>query len=149
MISEPGTSAATCSIQLRSLAIQMLMTLRIHGLISAYAYLQTARKYALNTQYAPNNDWPHPQNRDASLVSARVTWQCIYSTGKKNPKALCVDLIFTVESPKSVNCDAMTNSSCLDENSVCRWRRSRVVDIVDIVSLKFGSNEAACWKLSS
>ena len=39
-------------------------------------------------------------------------------TCKKNPKALRVDLMFTVESPKSVSCDAMTNvGSCLDENS--------------------------------
>ena len=40
------------------------------------------------------------------------------SAGKKNPKALRVDLMFTVESPKSVSCDAMTNvGSCLEENS--------------------------------
>ena len=38
-------------------------------------------------------------------------------TCKKNPKALHVDLMFTVESPKSVSCDAMTDvGSCLDEN---------------------------------
>ena len=31
---------------------------------------------------------------------------------------LRVDLVFTVDSPKSVSCDAMTNvGSCLDENS--------------------------------
>ena len=46
-----------------------------------------------------------------------------YSAGKKNPKALCVDLVFTVESPKSVSCDA--------------------IEIVDIVLLKFASDEAA------
>ena len=56
-----------------------------------------------------------------------------YSAGKKNPKALHVYLMFTVESPKSGSCDAMTNvGSCLD-----------VVEIVDIVSLKFASDEAA------
>ena len=38
--------------------------------------------------------------------------------------------MFTVESPKSVSCDAMTN-----------------VAIVDIVSLKFASDEAAGWKV--
>ena len=38
--------------------------------------------------------------------------------GKEDPKALCVDLMFTMESPKSVSCDAMTNiGSCLDKNS--------------------------------
>ena len=42
----------------------------------------------------------------------------VYSAGKKDPKALCVDLMFTVGSPKGVSCDAMTNvGSCLDENS--------------------------------
>ena len=56
-----------------------------------------------------------------------------YLAGKKNPKALRVDLMFTVESPKSVSCDAMTNvGSCLD-----------VVEIVDIVSLKYASDEVA------
>ena len=55
--------------------------------------------------------------------------------------------MFTVESPKSVSCDAMTNvGSCLDENSWCRQRRSQVVKIVDVISLKFGSDEAAQWK---
>ena len=59
-----------------------------------------------------------------------------YSAGKKNPKALRVDLVFTVESPKNVSCDAMANiGSCLDE--------SRVVEIIDIVSLKLASDEAA------
>ena len=63
-----------------------------------------------------------------------------YAAGKKNSKALRVDLMFTVGSPKSVSCDAMTNvGSCLDENS---WMKSRVVEIVDIISLKFASDEA-------
>ena len=32
-----------------------------------------------------------------------------YSAGTENPKALHVDLMFTVESPKSMSFDAMTN----------------------------------------
>ena len=73
-------------------------------------------------------------------------YMTVYSAGKKNPKALCVDLVFTVESPKSVNCDAMTNvGSCLDEDSWRRWK-------VDIVLLKFASDEAAgvkSWHLGT
>ena len=39
-----------------------------------------------------------------------------YSADKKNPKALRIDLMFTVESPKSVSCDATKNvGSCLRE----------------------------------
>ena len=49
-----------------------------------------------------------------------------YSAGKKNPKALRVDLMFTVESSKSVSCDAMTNvGSCLDENADVDEKSSR------------------------
>ena len=80
---------------------------------------KTARKYALNTQYALNNE---RQKIDHTPKTATPLWQHVYmkeySAGKKNPKALRVDLVFTVESPKSVSCDAMTNiGSCLDENS--------------------------------
>ena len=60
---------------------------------------------------------PHPQNHDASLV-ARVHDSVFWQVKNTNPKALRVDLTFTVESPKSVSCDAMTNvGSCLDGNS--------------------------------
>ena len=48
----------------------------------------------------------------------RTAYSAAYSADKENPKALRVDLMFTVESPKNVSCDAMTNvGSCLDENS--------------------------------
>ena len=57
------------------------------------------------------------QNCDASLV-AHVHDSVYTRQVEKNPKALRVDLMFTVESPKSVSCDAMTNvGSCLGENS--------------------------------
>ena len=37
---------------------------------------------------------------------------------QEQEKSFRVDLVFTVKSPKSVSCDAMTNvGSCLDENS--------------------------------
>ena len=81
---------------------------------------KTARKYALNNQYAPNNE---RQKMTTPPKLQRLFGQCMcnmtaYSAGKKNPKALRVDFMFTVESPKSVSCDAMTNvGSCLDENS--------------------------------
>ena len=74
---------------------------RTHGLISAYAYFQNCKKHTFNTQYALNNERQKlttPQNLDASLVARDMT---AYSTGRKNPKALHVDLMFTVESPKS------------------------------------------------
>ena len=46
-----------------------------------------------------------------------------YLAGKKNLKALRVDLLFIMESPTSVSCDAVTNvASCLDGNSCCRER---------------------------
>ena len=51
-------------------------------------------------------------------VSSTCTGQHIPAGKNTNPKALRVDLMFTVESPKSVSCDAMTNvASCLDGNS--------------------------------
>ena len=73
---------------------------------------KTARKYALNTQYALNNEIHHTTKTATPL---RYVYMTAYSAGKKNPpKALHVDLMFTVESPKSV---AMTNiGSCLDKN---------------------------------
>ena len=48
--------------------------------------------------------------------------RCVYITaylaGKKNQKALRVDLMFTVGPPKSVSYDATSNvGSCPDENS--------------------------------
>ena len=51
-----------------------------------------------------------------------------YTSGKKNLKALRVDLVFTVESPKSVSCDAMTNGSCL-----------RILDVKHIFPCSFGN----------
>ena len=73
----------------------------------------------LNTQYVLNNE---RQKIDHTPKIMMALWQHVYMkvylAGKKNPKALRVDLMFTVESPKSVSCDAMTNvGSCLDENS--------------------------------
>ena len=87
---------------------------------------KTARKYALNTQYALNNEgknWPHPQNRDACLV-ARVhdsKWVCTWQV-KKN--------------------ESRTNAMIWEWLCVLIFE-SRVVEIVDIISLKFASDEAA------
>ena len=56
-----------------------------------------------------------------------------YSAGKKNPKALHVDLVFTVESSKSVSCDAMTNvglrTADVDEESSHRDCRYCIIEI--------------------
>ena len=59
-----------------------------------------------------------------------------YSAGKKNPKALRLDLIFTVESPNSVSCDAITNlvlvlmrTADVDEESSRRDRQYCIVEI--------------------
>ena len=72
---------------------------------------KTARKYVLNTQYALNNEIDHTSKTAAPLWYMYMT---AYLAGKKKLIALHVDLMFTVESPRSV---AMTNiGSCLDEN---------------------------------
>ena len=69
----------------------------------------------LNTQYALNKE---RQNLTRPPKPQRRVYMIAYSAGKKNQKALCVDLMFTVGPPKSVSCDAMTNvGSCLDGNS--------------------------------
>ena len=48
----------------------------------------------------------------------RCVYMTAYSAGKKNQKALRVDLMFTVGPSKSVSCDATTNvGSCPDENN--------------------------------
>ena len=58
-----------------------------------------------------------------------------YSAGKKNTKALRVDLMFTVESPKSVSCDAITNVGSRqadgDEESSRRDRRYCIAIVSD------------------
>ena len=66
----------------------------------------------------------------------------VYSASKKNPKALRVDLMFTVESQESVSCGAMITlflvlmkTADVDEESSRRDRRYRL--------LKFASDEAA------
>ena len=70
---------------------------------------------ALNTQYALNNE---RQKSTTPPKPRRRMYVTAYPAGKKDLKALRVDLMFTVGSPKSVSCDAMTNiCSCLDENS--------------------------------
>ena len=63
---------------------------------------KTARKYVPNMRLIMKAKIDYPQNHDVnSLV-----------------QLLHVDVVFTVESPKSMSCDAMTNvGSCLDENS--------------------------------
>ena len=70
----------------------------------------------LNIQYALNNE---RQKIDHTPKIAMHFWQHVYMTAySAGKKALRVDLVFTMESPKSVSCDAMTNvGSCLDENS--------------------------------
>ena len=79
-----------------------------HMLIS-----KTARKYALNIQYANER-----QKLTTPPKPRRHVYMTAYSAGKKNQKALHVDLLLTVGSSKSVSCDAMTNvGSCLEENS--------------------------------
>ena len=62
----------------------------------------------------------------------------VYSAGKRNLEALRVDSMFTVESLR-VNCDAMTNGACFE----LMWMKSQIIEIVDILSLKFASDEAA------
>ena len=47
-----------------------------------------------------------------------ISWNRHYTEFRVSGVVLHVDLVFTVDSPKSVSCDAMTNvGSCLDENS--------------------------------
>ena len=70
----------------------------MHTLIS-----KTARKYALNTQYALNNE---RQNLTTPPKPRHRVYMTAYSAGKKDPKAFRIDLMFTVESPKAVSCDA-------------------------------------------
>ena len=69
----------------------------------------------LNTQYALNNE---RQKLTTPPNPRRCVYMTAYSAGKKNQKALHVDLMFTVGPPISVSCDATTNiGSCPDENS--------------------------------
>ena len=65
-------------------------------------------------------------------------YMTVYLVGKKNPKALRVDLMFTVESPKSVSCDGQTLVLALMRADV-----DEELSRSDIVSLKFASDEAA------
>ena len=77
---------------------------------------KTASKYALYNESQKLTTPPKPQHLFGSTSTCQHTWQV--KTCKKNPKALCVDLMFTADSLKSVSCDAMTNiGSCLDETS--------------------------------
>ena len=93
---------------------------RIHWLISAYPKLQGNMHLIPNMHLIRQKLTTPPKPRRP--FGSTCTWQHIYSAGKKNPKALCVDLMFIVESPKSVRCDAMTIvGPRLDENSWCRW----------------------------
>ena len=79
----------------------------------------------------------------------------VYSAGKKNPKALRVDLIFTVESPKSVSCDAMTNADFsilmrrgdVDEESSRRDRRYCTIDTS--LAIKLRGEKLASWNCHS
>ena len=61
-----------------------------------------------NMRLIPNMYLVYNERQKLTTPKTMVLW-CNFSV---------VDLVFIVESPKSVSCDAMTNvSSCLDENS--------------------------------
>ena len=87
---------------------------RVNKRIRLFQKLQ-GNRYALNTQYALNNE---RQKLTMPQKPRRCVYMTAYSVGKKNQKVLRVDLMFTVGPPKSVSCDATTNiGSCPHENS--------------------------------
>ena len=89
---------------------------RVNKRIRLFPKLQGNMRLIPNVRLIMKDKVDHtPQN--ATPLWSHV-YMTAYSAGKKYPKALRVDLMFTVESPKSVSCNAMTNvGSCLDENS--------------------------------
>ena len=88
---------------------------QVNKCIHLFQKLQGNMRLIPNTQYALNNE---RQKLTMPPKPRRRVYMTAYSAGKKNQKALRVDLMFTVGPSKGVSCDAMTNvGSCLDENS--------------------------------